>query len=404
MDLPEVVREALNDESVAAQVGIGGGDVLLVTPSRTLVYRDEGLLSDEKVTAYSHGAERIAVDKGRRKATVRLDYGLDGERTIDLPTKRVEDALHPVLAGVLNRAGVTEAGETVKETFLLSELTVIVTSKRLVRHVGEAVWDEEFDEDPYDDVVDVRFEEGNVATSVVLRHEDRQERFKVPNARARALRECLVGAVLAHHGYDSLSAFREARLPDDEGTGAGGGVGTVDFGSGLDPLSTDPAPVESTDHSGNDDGATEDASAGPDAGASDEAGTVTDVGAGGVAEAKEDVGVGADASAEGATNDDPDVAAGAGGAANADAGGGGRDDGEPVATVETGEGTGETADSFAESGFEPAGPVDDELTAEVVALRERVEAQNELLRDQGRRIEEQGRLFQQLVDELRERG
>jgi hypothetical protein len=359
MDLPEAVQGALNDESVAARVGLGGGDTLFVTPSRTLVYRKEGLLSDESVAEYPHGAERIAVETGRRKSTVTLDYGLDGERTLRLPTDRLEEALHPVLAGVLNRAGVTESGEAIKETFLLSELTVVVTSERLVRHLGEAVWDGSFDECHFDDILDIRFEEGDVATSVVIRHEGGQERFKVPNAddRARAFRECLVDAVLAHHDYATLDAFREARTPDDPDEGGDGE--TVDFGDGPDPLSADPSPIKDVpdmDRTDEEESADETT---PAAGA-DDPGTPATTDADGETTPR----------ADGATSPDADADA--------------------------------ADDSFGDAGFEPVGPADEEeLATEVAALREAIEEQNDLLRTQGERIEKQGKLFRKLIEELR---
>jgi hypothetical protein len=337
MDLPEVVQEALGDESVAARVELGGEDLVVVTPSRTLVYRGEGLLSDESVTELPHDAERIEVKEGRRKSTVYLDYGLDGERDVGLPSDRLAAALHPILAGVLNAAGVTEPGETVKETFLLNELTVVVTSARLVRHVGEVVWDEEYEEYHYADVTDLSFEEGSVATSVVVRHDGAQERFKIPNDRARALRECLTDAVLAYHDLDSLEALREraraterAEATDESAAPATGpderDVDRLDFGDGPDPLDADPEPPDAAE-------------------------------------------VARTAPRDGPADGDGD-------------------------------------DGFREAGFEPAGPVDgdddgDRLAAEVAALREQVERQNELLAAHGERLDEQGELFQALVEELR---
>ncbi len=341
MDLPEVVQEALGDESVAARVELGGEDLVVVTPSRTLVYRGEGLLSDESVTELPHDAERIEVKEGRRKSTVYLDYGLDGERDVGLPSDRLAAALHPILAGVLNAAGVTEPGETVKETFLLNELTVVVTSARLVRHVGEVVWDEEYEEYHYADVTDLSFEEGSVATSVVVRHGGAQERFKIPNDRARALRECLTDAVLAYHDLDSLEALRERTRATERAEATGESatpvtgpderdVDRLDFGDGPDPLDADPEPPDATEV------------------------------------------------ARTAPRDGP-----------ADGGG---------------EGDGNGDDGFRKAGFEPAGPVggdDDRLAAEVAALREQVERQNELLAAHGERLDEQGELFQALVEELR---
>ena len=241
MSLPEIVQSSLDDESVAARVGLGGEDLLLVTPTRTLVYRAEGLLSDEAVEEFPHDAEHVGVSEGRRKAKITLDYGLDGERSFSVPTKQLDQVIHPVLAGVLNARGVTDPGETVKQTYRFSELTVVVTSARLVRHIGEAVWDEEYDEYHFDDVTDLDFEEGSVATSVVVTVGGRQERFKAPNDRARALREGLVDAVCAYHDVADLDELRAATA-EDEGEGetapeAADGD-TVSFGDGPGPLDT----------------------------------------------------------------------------------------------------------------------------------------------------------------------
>ena len=235
MDLPGAARSVVGDESVAARVELGGEDLLLVTPTRTVVYRAEGLLSDESVAEYDHDVERIAVEESRRKATLRLDYGTDGERTLSLPRSRVDDALHPMMAGVLAAAGVADSGETVTNTFRFSELTVVVTSARLVKHVGSTAWDGGYEEYPYADVTDLRFEAGDHGTAVVLVTGDRQERFKAPNDRARELREALVGAVLDYHGHDELESFRAARAADTAESSGDDGMAV----EGLSPLGGD---------------------------------------------------------------------------------------------------------------------------------------------------------------------
>ncbi|MFB6161161.1 MAG: hypothetical protein ABEJ61_08300 [Haloferacaceae archaeon] len=347
MDLPAVARDALGDEGVAARVPLGGEDLLLVTPTRTVVYRGEGLLSDESVEEFPHDAERIEVEEGRRKSTVRLDYGLDGERTLALPTKKLSDAFHPILAGVLNAAGVTDPGEAVTETFRFSELTVVVTSDRLVKHVGSVVWDEDYEEYHYDDVTDLSFEEGRHGTAVVLERDGRQERFKVPNESARLLRESLVDAVLAYHGYDSLAAFREART---EAADAGGGAEDGDdaaastddamaFGTGLDPLDT-----------GGENGTD------VDPGADDDWSSGVDV---------------VDAAAASDERDESEV-----------------DDDVPTAS--SGPGAAAAPGSTGDGGDGDAG----DLAAEVATLREAVEEQNE-------RIERQAELISTLIEELR---
>jgi len=240
MSLPEIVQATLDGESVAARVGLGGDDLLLVTPTRTLVYRAEGLLSDETVEEYPHDAEHVGVSEGRRKAKVTLDYGLDGERTFSVPTKQLDQVLHPVLAGVFNARGITNSGESVKKTFRFSELTIVITSARLVRHIGAAIWDEEYEEYHFDDVTDLDFEEGSVATSVVLTVDGRQERFKTPNDQARAVREALVSAVCAYHGVDDVDELRAATARGTE-TDQSEEVDDEDemsFGDGPAPLDT----------------------------------------------------------------------------------------------------------------------------------------------------------------------
>lgn len=218
MSTPELVRSVLDEETVVARVALHDDDALFVSPTRTLHYRDQSLLSDESIDEFPHAAESVSLSSGRRKTTIDLDYGLDGTRHLTVPNDRVDAVLHPILAGVLSAAGVTETGETVRETFRFSELTLVVTDDRLIKHIGAAVWDEEFEEFSFTAVTGFAAEEGRVATQFVLTVSGRQERLKIPNERARAFRECLEGAMLEHHEIDDLSALGSE--PDDEETGA----------------------------------------------------------------------------------------------------------------------------------------------------------------------------------------
>jgi hypothetical protein len=215
MTLPETVTDHLDGEEPVAEVDLGGEDRLLVTPTRTLVYRAEGLLSDETVEAYPHDAERITLTTSRRKAKLTLDYGLDGEETLSVPKAKIDEVLHPLLAGVLDANGITDPGETVKRTFRFSELTLIVADERVVKHIGQALWDEEFEEYPFENVTDLAFEPGNVATSVVLTHDGRQERFKAPNDDARAVEAAITDALLSYHDVRDLDELR-AETADEE--------------------------------------------------------------------------------------------------------------------------------------------------------------------------------------------
>lgn len=230
-DLPDPVRASLEGEAVIDRVPLGGGNELIVTPTRTLRYHAEGLLGDESVDELPHDAERLTVADGRRKTTITLDYGPEGERTSTVPPGRVDDALEALLPGILSATGVLDPEEEAVGTFRFNELTVVVAERRLVEHVGAAVWDGEYEEVPFDAVAGIGTEEGRVATRIVLDAAGRRKRIKVPNERARAFEECLRTAIRAYHGVDSIDGL-------DEGTE---GVDDTPSVEGVDAFALDRA-------------------------------------------------------------------------------------------------------------------------------------------------------------------
>ncbi|MFB6104720.1 MAG: hypothetical protein ABEJ57_06515 [Halobacteriaceae archaeon] len=238
MDVPDRVADALDGEQVAASVDLGGEDTLYVTPTRTLIYRGQGFLSDDSVVEHAHDADRVTVDIGRRRATIRLDYGIDGDSEFSVPADVVDEVLHPVLAGVLNATGVTDPGETVLSTHRFSELTLIVTSHRVAKHVGEAVWNPEYEEVEYADVTALALEEGNVADQLVIETDDRTHRTKVPQQEAPRVHDRIEDALCEYHGVADYAAFE--RMIADRGTGAPeeGSTGSGFVDSGLDPIET----------------------------------------------------------------------------------------------------------------------------------------------------------------------
>ncbi|SEW27576.1 DUF7115 domain-containing protein [Halobacterium jilantaiense] len=234
MDVPALVQSSLGDEDVAAHVALKGEDALFVTPTRTLLYTADGLLSDESVDEFPHDAEGIGVSEGRRKAKVTLDYGLDGDESFSVPSASLDDVLHPILAGVLNAADVTDPGETVKRTYRFSELTLVVTSDRVVKHIGSAVWGPDYEEIAYATVTGIDTEDGNVSSQLVLETTARTERIKAPNEQFRAVREAVQDAVFAYHGVDSAAELSAASAGDASQTN----TGEVSFGGGVDPIDT----------------------------------------------------------------------------------------------------------------------------------------------------------------------
>lgn len=234
MNVPALVQSSLGDEDVAAHVPLKGEDAVFVTPTRTLVYTADGLLSDESVDEFPHDAEGIGVSEGRRKATVTLDYGLDGEESFSVPSGKLDDVLHPILAGVLNAADVTQPGETVKRTYRFSELTLVVTSDRVVKHVGAAVWGTDYEEIDYETVTGIDVEEGNVSSQLVLETTARTQRIKAPNEQFRDVRETVEDAVYAYHDAASAAEFERMNVDED----AGAATEEVSFDSGVEPIDT----------------------------------------------------------------------------------------------------------------------------------------------------------------------
>ncbi|ESS12879.1 MAG: hypothetical protein A07HR60_00112 [uncultured archaeon A07HR60] len=411
MSLPESVRESVGDEEVAADIPLGGEDQLVVTPSQTLVYRAQGLLSDESVTSYSHDADRIAVSDGRRKSKITLDYGMNGEESMKVPADRVEDALHPIVAGVLAAADIVDSAEQVLRTFRFSELSFVVTSQRVVKHIGAAVWDSDYKEFAYEDVTAVSFEEGTVATSVVLELADRQERFKAPNDAARMVRSALGDAVCAFHDVGSLEELRVVNEPDPAAkeTPKESDSDPTDFGVGPDPLSMSSGGVgveSASDPETRDDAP--DSESTPSASDSGSRSRQPDgaVGSKSNQESSGSSSRGSSAASDrsrGSTDNRPSTS---GSRSQTNAGrrtrgsGEGQRDQQQSTTTNPSGSTGDSSDSSTdargsgESPFEFSNPLESDISDEVAALKETVKEQSE-------QLEKQGQLLQQLIEELR---
>lgn len=403
MSQPEIVQSDLGGETVVARVDLGGEDELYVTPTRTLVYRAEGLLADESIEEYSHGAERITVSEGRRKAKVTLDYGLDGEQVISLPASRVERALQPIVGGVLRHNGVLGGNESVAQLFRFSELTVVVAGERVVRHIGPEVWDAEFESYHYGDVTDLEFEDGSVNTSVVLTVDGQRERFKTPNKDARAVRSALESTLLSYWEVDSMAELRAVAEPDGSGADAGGSDRSQDvaFGDGPDPLfAGTPEPEEATDdavptpESGDTAGSApgSEAPEGREAATETPGGGVDSIGQSGATDAVDAESPGGETGRSPASDSRSDPGAPAVDAPPRDGAATGSD-----TTGATGSeaAAGSSDPGFEGSGFEAAAPeADERILEELAALREVVEQQNS-------ELTAQRELIEQLIEELR---
>ncbi len=235
MEIPSLVRTRLGDEDIETAVSLGDEDVVCFTQSRTLLYRGEGLLSDEGVEVFSHDVETLEISEGRRKTKFVLEY-VDGTESFTIPGRRSEAVLERLFDGILTTAGVIEPAESIAGVFGFSELTLVVTEARLGKHVGTPVWDADFEEYPYADVTGLSFEEGSVATQVVLAVDGRPERIKAPNDEAPVVRETLQDALFAYHDVGSLAALNAAVGADEDDAPDRSSGDDIGLSEGISPL------------------------------------------------------------------------------------------------------------------------------------------------------------------------
>jgi hypothetical protein len=234
MEIPDLVQQELGDEEIRGGVNLGDEDAACFTPTRTLVYRGEGLLSDEKVASYPHDFERLTVSEGRRKTKFSLIY--TGEKLeLSVPGSRADAVLERLLEGKLTVSGGIAPEESLAGVFRFSELTLVITDRQLLKHIGNVTWDADYEAFSFDDVTGLEFEEGSVATAVVLSFNERPERIKAPSEEAPMVRKTLEEALFAYHEVDSLADLN-AKVGADPDKGAnevGNGLGLE---SGIDPL------------------------------------------------------------------------------------------------------------------------------------------------------------------------
>ncbi|KAA9398408.1 hypothetical protein Har1130_04265 [Haloarcula sp. CBA1130] len=256
MEIPDLVQQELGDEEIRGGVNLGDEDAACFTSTRTLVYRGEGLLSDEKVASYPHDFERLTVSEGRRKTKFSLVYTSE-KLELSVPGSRGDAVLERLLEGKLTVSGGIAPDESLAGVFRFSELTLVVTDRQLLKHIGNVTWDADYEAFSFDDMTGLEFEEGSVATAVVPSFNERPERIKAPSEQAPMVRKTLEEALFAYHEVDSLADLnaKVGADPEKNADEAGNGLGLE---SGIDPL-------VSNDDEGGDDSERESASAGAQA-------------------------------------------------------------------------------------------------------------------------------------------
>ena len=240
MEIPELVTQRLGEEQIESAVNLGDEDIVCFTPSRTLIYRGESLLSDDSLEVYDHDVVRLDVSEGRRKAKFSLEY-VDRMESFSIASSRFEPVLERLLAGILGTADVLEDGEGVLGVYRFSELTLIISEARLVKHIGSYVWDGDYEEFPFSKVTGLEFEEGSVATQFVISVDGRPRRIKAPNSEAPVMRQKLTRALCAYHDVQSLEQLNSilterAEAHDNGETGESSSKSDLVLDDSITPL------------------------------------------------------------------------------------------------------------------------------------------------------------------------
>ena len=232
MQPPQRVAAAVGSEEVTTQIDLGGDDSITITPTRLLLYRAEGLLSGESITELPLAARAVSMQRSRRKATIRFELADEETAEITVPAATAQHTLEPIVAAVLQHHDIFSPGEQVRSIYRLSQLTVIVGEQRILRNVGANIWDTEYEAFAYEQVTDIEYEKGDVATAIVLTVDGRTERIKVPNEEVITVRRDVEGAVCAFWDVETVPELRRLHGTDgDRSTQA-----KVSFGEGPAPL------------------------------------------------------------------------------------------------------------------------------------------------------------------------
>ena len=266
MDVPGIVRERLADERRMTSVNVGGDDRVYVTPPKTLVYRAAGLFSSESIEEFPHDVGRFDVSADRREATFAFEYE-HGVEAFSAPRERIETILPPVLAGVLRTTGLIDEDERIEESYRFGERTLVVTDRRLLTSVGEAVWDREHDSYDYDRITDLRFED-----DLRIDVDGRPRYIELTGDGRREAYETLEDALCAYHGVasiDQLADGADERSATDRTTEQTTPDRAADRPADRQPAeSTDPPPARDpiddgprSEPAGSDDGGTDERSA-----------------------------------------------------------------------------------------------------------------------------------------------
>lgn len=198
----------VDEDELINQVELDDHRTLFVAPSRAIAYRERSLLTEESVESYPTDLERLTLEEGKRQVTVTFEYLDEADRTLDLPKSSIAAALKALLASIIQATDVLEDDETIEELYRFNELTVVLTDRRLIKHIGHALWGDSHEGIDYEIIRDLQTEEGQVSTGVIIETTEATERFKLPKDSADRFVDQIEDAVCAYHDVTALGILR----------------------------------------------------------------------------------------------------------------------------------------------------------------------------------------------------
>lgn len=196
MDIPGLLSDSIREEEkIVSRVLVASGTNMITTNERVFIHREEGIINNEIFEEYSLDVEQISVFSDKRKARVVLSYGLEGTREFSVYAKYYERVVDPLVRGVIKATGVVEPGELIRHVHRYGQLTIVLTDKQVLKHIGIALWSRDYESYRHEDIARIDIETGGASAEILIEYKGRIHRIKTDKERARRIcvqaRNCL---------------------------------------------------------------------------------------------------------------------------------------------------------------------------------------------------------------------
>ena len=188
MDIPSLLSDSIGeDEKIVSRVLVASGTHMITTTKRVFIHREEGIINSEIFEEYSLNADQISIFSDKRKARIVLNYGLEGTREFSLNAKYYDRIVDPLVRGVLKATEVVEPGELIRHVYRYGQLTIVLTDRQFLKHIGVALWSRDYESFNYEDMGRIDIEKGGVSAEILIEYKGRMQRIKTDKERARLI-------------------------------------------------------------------------------------------------------------------------------------------------------------------------------------------------------------------------